>query len=344
MVENVFRVFGRNRTKMRSRWHSQWFMIFLLGCALGSSSRESDGWHLGLCAENSSVVRIPMDVGRRECLSTSGRTDLDFPELHNLIQINRDIFSGAEPKSEAAFKQLADLGVKAIVSVDGARPRVDLAEKYGMRYVHIPIGYDGFDENAVSMFAKAADELVDTIYVHCHHGKHRGPAGAAAICVARGLFDGQQSLKILEQAGTSKEYSGLWRDVENFKRPPSDVELPSLVSVAVVDSLAVAMAKIDRATGNLKRIREAGWQTPKPRPDLSMAQEALLLSEAFHETIRQLQVSNAHDERLLIWMKESEQRVFELRESIAAGNIKEVETNFHRVQARCNDCHTAYRN
>ncbi len=133
------------------------------------------------------------------------------------------------------------------------------------------------------MFAKAAEELNGTIYVHCHHGKHRGPAAAAAICIAKGLVDGQRSLQILEQAGTSKKYSGLWRDIANFQRPAAEVELPSLVSVADVGSLAAAMAQIDRSSDNLKHCRDAEWQTPKLHPDIVPAQVALLLKEKFHE-------------------------------------------------------------
>ena len=119
-------------------------------------------------------------------LPEDGPSEKDYPELHNLIQVTGQMYMGAEPKTEAAFQQLAELGVRVIVSVDGARPHLELAKKHGMRYVHIPIGYDGFSPEAAKSFTRAANELGDIIYVHCHHGKHRGPAGAAAICLCRG--------------------------------------------------------------------------------------------------------------------------------------------------------------
>jgi hypothetical protein len=35
--------------------------------------------------------------------------------------------------------------VKTIVSVDGGKPDVETARKHGIRYVHLPIGYDATD-------------------------------------------------------------------------------------------------------------------------------------------------------------------------------------------------------
>jgi protein tyrosine phosphatase (PTP) superfamily phosphohydrolase (DUF442 family) len=277
-------------------------------------------------------------------LPDDGPTDKDYPELHNLMQVTGSVYSGAEPKTEAAFQQLADLGVKVIVSVDGAKPKVDLAKKYGMRYVHIPIGYDGIDAEAGRSFARAADELNETTYVHCHHGEHRGPAGAAAICVARGDADGERALRILERAGTSKGYAGLWRDVQGYRRPVEKEELPELVAVAEVGSLAAAMAQIDRASDNLKLCQADDWQTPADHPDISPSQEALLLKEGFHETIRQLAESNDNDEQFLTWMKESEQSATQLEAALKAGDMTAVQSTFGAIQSQCKRCHAEHRN
>ena len=47
------------------------------------------------------------------------------------------------------------LGVKTVISVDGAKPDVDLAKKHGMRYVHLPHGYDGVPDDRAKELAKA---------------------------------------------------------------------------------------------------------------------------------------------------------------------------------------------
>ena len=70
-----------------------------------------------------------------------GDTDKEFPpipgtELHNAHRVTEKVLSGAAPEGEAAFRKLRDLGVKTIISVDGAKPDVELARRYGLRYVH----------------------------------------------------------------------------------------------------------------------------------------------------------------------------------------------------------------
>ena len=315
-------------------------LIVAMGCG-GGENPAAQNDQLGQVATRQQPVKEDRSAGI--FLPDEGPSEKDYPDLHSLIQVTGSIYSGAEPKSEAAFQQLAELGVKVIVSVDGAKPKVDLAKKYGLRYVHIPIGYDGIDAAAARVFARAADELHETMYVHCHHGKHRGPAGAAAICVARGDADGAQALKILEKAGTSKGYARLWRDVKGFQLPAADEELPELVSVAEVGSMSAAMARIDRASDNLKLCEAANWQTPAGHPDIAPSQEALLLKEGFHETIRQLAESSDYGEQFLTWMRESEQSAIQLEAALKTGDMAAVKSSFAAVQSQCKRCHIGYR-
>src|SRR5688572_19279104 len=52
------------------------------------------------------------------------------------------LYSGGQPDGDAGFASLEKLGVKTVISVDGARPEIDVAKSHGMRYVHLPIGYN----------------------------------------------------------------------------------------------------------------------------------------------------------------------------------------------------------
>ena len=103
--------------------------------------------------------------------------------IENFYQLTGRIYSGSAPDCEPAFAELKARGVKTIVTVDGAKPDVETARRYGIRYVHLPIGYDGVPTNQAIRLVKAAETLPGPIYVHCHHGLHRGPAGAAVICM-----------------------------------------------------------------------------------------------------------------------------------------------------------------
>src|SRR5687768_16523197 len=66
----------------------------------------------------------------------------DQGRLHNGHVVTAKVISGAQPEGEASFRALGELGVKTIISVDGAQPDVAGAKQFGMRYVHLPIGYD----------------------------------------------------------------------------------------------------------------------------------------------------------------------------------------------------------
>jgi hypothetical protein len=234
--------------------------------------------------------------------------------------------------------------VKTVVSVDGARPKVDLAKKHHLRYVHIPIGYEGVSDEAGKSLARLVREAEGPFYVHCHHGKHRGPAAAAVACVADGAAEGKAALAILERAGTSQGYAGLWRDVQAYAPPAGDQQLPELVEVAEVGSLAAAMAQIDRASDNLKLCAAAQWQTPEDHPDLSPQQEALLLKEGFRETVRQLEESNDDDDQLLAWMRGAEASATKLEEALKDSDGDAIRATFTAVGDQCKRCHGQYRN
>ncbi|MEM7262874.1 MAG: hypothetical protein AAF488_12855, partial [Planctomycetota bacterium] len=92
-----------------------------------------------------------------------------------------DLYSGGEPAGEVAFAALARLGVRTVVSVDAALPNADLARRYGLETVHIPIGYDGVHADAALALTAVARTRPGPYFVHCHHGVHRGPAAVAIM-------------------------------------------------------------------------------------------------------------------------------------------------------------------
>jgi protein tyrosine phosphatase (PTP) superfamily phosphohydrolase (DUF442 family)/cytochrome c556 len=265
----------------------------------------------------------------------------DLPGVHNLMMVSDRILSGSEPHGEEAFESLKHLGVKTIISVDGAKPQVDLARKHGIRYLHIPIGYDGISEEAGLSLARAVNDAPSPIYVHCHHGKHRGPAAAAVACIASGDVNSKDALQILQRAGTSKDYKGLWRDVEAYVPPPTGTELPALVEVAEVGSFAAAMAQVDRAFDNLKLLREAKWKALPDQPDLAPAQEALLLQEGLHEAGRN--VGDGYDEQFKTWIAEAEKKATELRRDLKARDSAAADKHMLGIEQSCKQCHQSYR-
>jgi len=146
-------------------------------------------------------------------LTTAPRLPIKIVASHlpNAYRIHAKVISGGLPEGEAAFQELAALGVKTIISVDGARPDVALAKAHGMRYVHLPHGYDGIPNQRMLDLARAVRDLPGQVYIHCHHGKHRSPTAAAVACVAAGLIDADSAEAILKTAGTGESYRGLYQ-------------------------------------------------------------------------------------------------------------------------------------
>jgi protein tyrosine phosphatase (PTP) superfamily phosphohydrolase (DUF442 family) len=317
----------------------------LLGCSGGDTHESAKSTRPGgpESADDEPAREPAPEPTATARLLPEGLTEADYPHLHSLLKVTGRIYAGGEPKDEEAFGDLARLGVKTVVSVDGARPNVEAAQRHGLRYVHIPIGYDGISDEACKSLARLVKDADAPFYIHCHHGVHRGPAAAAIACIADGAADGKSALAILEKAKTSKGYAGLWRDVEAYIPPSADEILPELVAIAEVGSLAAAMAQIDRASDNLKLCMAADWLAPPGHPDIASVQEALLLKEGFRETVRQLREANDYDEQFAAWMREAEVSAEALEAALSGQDKAAASQAMTTVQGACKRCHTEYR-
>jgi protein tyrosine phosphatase (PTP) superfamily phosphohydrolase (DUF442 family) len=267
---------------------------------------------------------------------------VDVPGIEHLMRVSDRLLCGGKPHAPEGFDTLRRLGVRLLVSVDGETPDVAAARAAGLRYVHIPIGYDGVPEPARLAILRVLREEPGRIYFHCHHGRHRGPAAAA---IAKRIVEqcpASAARELLRRAETSPDYAGLWRDVEGFTPPPPGTPLPELHEVAPVGSMVSAMVDIDAAADRLKRLRRNGWKAPADSTDLSAATEAIVLSERFRETGRLLCEGRPAEFRRQ--MKESEAAAGELAAALRAGRPADADAAFSRLQKLCTQCHRAFRN
>lgn len=170
--------------------------------------------------------------------------------LHNVYRLGDALYSGSSPDDGAAFTSLSQLGIKTIISVDGAAPDLEGARAHGMRYVHLPITYGSVPHETLIGLVRATQELPGPIYVHCHHGKHRGPAAAVALwrCLDHRVTT-DQAMATMKLIGTADRYQGLYDSVRDPHCPTAaelkgaKFELPEL---SHVPPLAKTMADIDR--------------------------------------------------------------------------------------------------
>jgi hypothetical protein len=228
-----------------------------------------------------------------------------------------------------------------------------LARKYGLRYVHLPHGYDGVPDERVKELAKAVQDLDGLIYIHCHHGKHRSPAAASVACVAAGLIPKSESLAILELAGTSPNYRGLYDSALRVK--PLEAALLDELDVAFPESadlppMAEAMVAMESTHDHLKLISETGWRSPPEHPDLDPAHEALLMCEHFTELLRTDDTEKMPEE-FKAYLRESETASLALEEALRAwvpssaqSEVpKSVKESSAIIAANCKACHEQFR-
>jgi hypothetical protein len=273
-------------------------------------------------------------------------------DLHNVFTLSPHVISGSEPETESSFATLKEMGVKTIVSVDSKAPDVDLAAKYGIRYVHVPIGYNGIGAEEQVKLAKTYREATGPFYVHCFHGEHRGPAAAA---IGRILLDDashEQALgEMYQWCGTSKNYSGLYDTVGKFQAPSEEVTKAlawNMPAKAEANGMVEAMIGIGRAESNMKRLDRRGFKPDPVHPDVDALNEATKLVQLFEAALKGDDVA-AKSAELRKWLQKSTSIAQELRSAIhdfrageaaAAGRASDT---YKRLKAGCVDCHKVYR-
>jgi len=259
--------------------------------------------------------------------------------IHNLHRVAPNLWSGSSPEGDAGFKSLKSLGVKTVISVDGATPDVAAAEKQGIRYVHLPVGYHGIGRDRALELAKAVRDLPGPVYVHCHHGKHRGPAAIAAIQLCLDpSFTPEQAEGWMMQAGTDPRYKGLFELPRTLRRPTTEdldrvsSEFPSVNRVA---DLAKWMVEIDATWDKLKAAEAAGWKNPA-----ASAGDAVLLIEQYREVKR---LPLPQKQGFAKYRETAEAEASKLEQALRVSDTKGATAAFLAGKSVCQKCHDDFR-
>ena len=287
------------------------------------------------------VTLLLSQASHAEAADDANPQPIDLPGIENAFRVTSRILAGSQPEGDAAFAALAEAGVKTIISVDGARPDIEAAKKHGLRYVHLPFGYDGIPANRIAELAKAAAPEAGTIFLHCHHGKHRGPAAVGVICEAVAGWSPAQAEAWMKQAGTATDYPGLYRAVREFRAPTADeiARVGALPETARTPALVDAMVAIDERFDALKSAQAAGWKTPLEKAD------ATLLWEQLRELARTDDVRKQCDDFRKL-LADSERAAAALRDTLrtAPADAVKLDAALKQTTQSCAACHKLYRN
>lgn len=274
-------------------------------------------------------------------------TAIDSHHLHNLYRLGPRLYSGSAPESTEAFDELARLGIKTVISVDGTQPDVSTARQKGIRYIHLPIGYDGVPSHRVAELYHAFNSAPGPVFVHCHHGKHRGPAAVAVVCEAAAGWSPDRAIQWMHQAGTGAEYPGLYRSAAEFRPldPESLRRRPALPERTATSPMVDAMVALDSTHDALRTAQKAGW------PSLSNGNErnARELSVVFWEQWKELRRApgtQTRPEDFQKWLTESENAADQLRNALAVSPPESNRANqaMTLLAKNCTACHKVHRN
>jgi hypothetical protein len=322
-------------------------LLFVVGLTLAGCSGSPKSENVCGCCGEAPVCDKPVQPPAAQPLTLQpGAAPVNLPGLEHVAELSPGVISGGEPQGESGYATLAAMGVKTVISVDAVPPPAEIARKLGIRVVHLPIGYDGVPEPTRLAMAKALSELDGPIYVHCHHGEHRGPAALVAGAVCAGSIDTQRALEFMTLTGVSKSYGGLWRDVEATSVvDPTDLHLMeiSLPAQADIGGYAGAMALVSRANDRLKLVAANGWEVPDDHPDLAPGSDLGLI----HNLLRSLRddaESIAYGAEHGTFLEQSIVMAGEAEKAYKAGEMEMAAEAFKGLAASCKDCHTKYRN
>lgn len=268
----------------------------------------------------------------------------ELPGVHHFRRWSERVAQGAQPEGDEAFAALKAQGITTVLSVDGAAPDVATAERFGLKYVHVPIGYDGISPEEQAAITKAVQDSAGPVFVHCHHGLHRGPAAAAIARVAADGVAPEAAVAGLKASGCSPTYKGLFRDVLFFRVPDAVAlaKVGPLPSAVKPEGVRDAMIHVNDRWDFIKESEKAAWALLPQFPDVSPAHEAGMLREAFREIAR-LPDAQGKGEQFLTWTRQSEEQAAALEAALRAEDAAAAGKAFAALKATCNACHAEWR-
>lgn len=292
---------------------------------------------------------MPESAGRIEAPQLADAAPRDLPGLHNVVAYHEGYWSGSAPDGATGFETLAALGVKTIISVDGAAPDVESARARGLRYIHLPIGYNGVSEERQVELARATRDALaqGPVYIHCHHGRHRSAGAAGAVAVSLGWLTPDRAVERMKVSGTAPNYTGLYASVAHSA--PLD---PAVIEAVNADFPEVSrpvgfvkgMVEVELVSDHLKAIEKAGWTTPPDHPDLVPAAEAGRMVDLLRILAegRRARDESAEFRAILVESINIAQQIEDFLVAATASRAQLTE-QFQRLTAACNACHAQYR-
>lgn len=137
------------------------------------------------------------------CVAQQPSQKVSSISIKNFGQMDERFYRGAQPKEEADYKALAELGIKTVIDLtaDPKEYEKSFVESLGMKYVNIPmVGKKYPTPEATEAFLKTVnDPDTGKFFVHCAGGRHRTGAMGAVYRYEFYKWDFDQVYKEMKQ-------------------------------------------------------------------------------------------------------------------------------------------------
>lgn len=317
-------------------------LIGLVCFGVGCDARSKDTAETTASVNGSAVT--PFRIPRLD-----DTLPLDFHGLHNVVAYHDGFYSGSVPEGSEGFDSLVALGVKTIISVDGAIPELEPAQSRGMKYIHLPIGYNGFDETRKLQLSRATRDAMQQgpVYMHCHHGKHRSAGAAGTVVATLGWNTPENMVERMKVSGTAPTYTGLYGctiAAVAMSAAVIDAVSSEFPEVSKPNDFVQGMIEIDEVYEHLRLIEKSNWRVPANHPDLVPVAEAGRLADLFR-VLLPTDFVRSHPADFAALMEESQQDASALEDLLANPSFDTAAATalLSYLTATCKGCHVSYR-
>lgn len=141
---------------------------------------------------------------------------LEVAGVANVYRLSPRVITGGKPASEAGFAELQKLGVKTIVSVTDDDPDNETAKKFGIKYVHVPMDYEGISPEQRKSILGAFSDSAEPVYIHCNSGRNRGATAAAMCLIGVEGKSNDEAVAWMKTRGVDQQHQELYQAVKDY--------------------------------------------------------------------------------------------------------------------------------
>jgi tyrosine-protein phosphatase SIW14 len=141
---------------------------------------------------------------------------LEGPGLHNVHQVSRHLYRGAQPSAEG-MRHLSRIGIKTIVNLRALHSDRDEIGGLPLAYEHIRMNaWHPEDEDVLRFLKIVTDAKKTPVFVHCQYGADRTGTMCAIYRILVSGWTKEDAIKEMTEGGFG--YHTIWKKLIRYIR------------------------------------------------------------------------------------------------------------------------------